>query len=281
VAVELGDLATSYGDLMRHFDFDAEQIRFVQDRMDRWLEVKRRFGPSVARVLENRNDLATRIDVQSDLEGNLAKLDREIRDQEKLMGTQADVLRKARERSGKQLSQDTAKLLHDLGFKKARFDILISPEDGFHRYGNVCCEYLFSANAGQSLLPLNKIASSGEVARVMLALKTLLADVDKTPVLVFDEVDANVGGEIGKVVGERLSRLSGEHQVFCVTHLPQVACQGKQHFLVEKEQSDTDTSVTINPIHSDAEERLGELARMLGDRNSDSARAHARELLGA
>jgi len=281
VAVELGDLASSYGDLLRHFDFDEEQIRMVQDRMDRWLEVKRRFGPTVARVLENRNDLATRIDMQGDLEGNLLKLEREIEDQEHELAAKANVLRKSREQAGGKLSKETATLLQVLGFKKARFDILISPEDGFHRYGNVRCEYLFSANAGQSLMPLNKIASSGEVARVMLALKTLLADVDKTPVLVFDEVDANVGGEIGKVVGERLARLSGEHQVFCVTHLPQVACQGAQHFLVEKEQSDTETTVSITPIHDDGDQRLDELARMLGDRSSSSARAHAQELLGA
>ena len=129
------------------------------------------------------------------------------------------------------------------------------------------------------MLPLAKIASSGETARVMLALKAVLAAYDATPVLVFDEVDANVGGEIGGSVGAELARVSDGHQVFCVTHLPQVACQGDHHFVVTKSQSDDHTDVNIRPLGDDPESRIGELARMLGDRNSASAISHARELL--
>ena len=116
------------------------------------------------------------------------------------------------------------------------------------------------------MLPLNKIASSGETARVMLALKTVLAESDATPLLVFDEVDANVGGEVGRAVGAELARLSAKHQVLCVTHLPQVASLAQNHFLVTKSQDDSSTRVEIGPIHIDREQRLGELARMLGDR---------------
>ena len=135
------------------------------------------------------------------------------------------------------------------------------------------------ANPGQPLLPLAKIASSGELARVMLALKTTLADADATPLLVFDEVDANVGGEIGAEVGKRLAELSKGHQVFCVTHLPQVAACANGHFLVEKSQTKTSTSVSIARIDGDKKRRVSELARMLGDRNSESAVAHAQKLL--
>ena len=128
-------------------------------------------------------------------------------------------------------------------------------------------------------MELNKIASSGETARVMLALKTVLADVDQTPLLVFDEVDANVGGEVGRSVGTEMARIAESHQVFCVTHLPQVASLSKQQLLVEKVHKQSETSVSIEPIHGDEERRIAELARMLGDRNSKSALTHARELL--
>jgi len=148
-----------------------------------------------------------------------------------------------------------------------------------HNSGDSHCRFVFAPNAGQELLPLNKIASSGETARVMLALKTVLAEADATPLLVFDEVDANVGGEVGRAVGTELARLSGKHQVLCVTHLPQVASLAQNHFVVTKSQDDASTAVEIGPIHEDRELRLGELARMLGDRNSASARAHAEELL--
>ena len=114
----------------------------------------------------------------------------------------------------------------------------------------------------------------------MLALKTTLADADSTPLLVFDEVDANVGGEIGAEVGKELAHLASRHQVFCVTHLPQVAACASSHFLVEKIQTKTSTSVSIIPISSNRESRVSELARMLGDRNSRSALAHAERLLG-
>ena len=113
----------------------------------------------------------------------------------------------------------------------------------------------------------------------MLALKTILADVDNTPVLVFDEVDANVGGEIGAEVGKELAKLSQKRQVFCVTHLPQVASQADSHFLVEKTQTKTSTSVEISQIGNDRKRRISELARMLGDRNSESALAHAEKLI--
>ena len=167
-----------------------------------------------------------------------------------------------------------------LGFKKADFQVQVIGLAEPGPMGDSACEFLFSPNVGEAPLALNKVASSGELARVMLALKTVLADLDGVPLLVFDEVDANVGGEIGRVVGEKMAAIAQNHQVLCVTHLPQVAAQAAYHLVVEKDQSKDRAIVTIEPIQEDRANRIGELARMLGDRNAKSARAHAEELLG-
>jgi len=147
--------------------------------------------------------------------------------------------------------------------------------------GTCRCAFLFAPNVGEAPLPLARIASSGELARVMLALKAVLADLDGVPLLVFDEVDANVGGEVGTVVGEKMAAIARRHQVLCVTHLPQVAAQADNHLVVSKDQSGDRAVVTIAPIHENRRARVGELARMLGDRSAKSAIAHAEQLLPA
>lgn len=279
--IELEDVGDEVGRLATDFDFDPEAIEVVTERMNLWQEVRRKYGGSVESVLAKREELANKLAVQGDIEGVLASKRAAAEKQEAALKKLAAKLRKAREGSAKKLAEKSAGLLKALGFKKAGLSIDILNEADLREHGDSRCGFLFAPNAGQELLPLNKIASSGETARVMLALKTVLAESDATPLLVFDEVDANVGGEVGRAVGAELARLAAKHQVLCVTHLPQVASLGRSHFVVRKDQGDDSTSVSISSIHESKDERLGELARMLGDRNSSSARAHAEELLGA
>jgi DNA repair protein RecN (Recombination protein N) len=221
-----------------------------------------------------------KLEVQGDIEGTLAKLDREIAAAEKAARAEAQTLRALREKAARELTKVAGKAIAQLGFKKADFQVRLVPLSELGPTGDCGVEFLFSPNVGEAPLPLQRIASSGELARVMLALKTVLADLDGVPLLVFDEVDANVGGEIGRVVGEKMAQIARGHQVLCVTHLPQVAAQGRSHLLVEKDQSKDRAVVTIVPIHDDRKVRVGELARMLGDRQAKSALAHAEELLG-
>ncbi len=277
--IELEDLGDTVGRLAGDFDFDPEAIEAVSERMNLWQELRRKYGGSVEAVLARREELANKLAVQGDIEGVLAKKRSAANELEKCLRKTAANLRKVREKTASKLADKAADLLKALGFKRAGLTIEIVGEAELREYGDSRCRFLFSPNAGQDLLPLNKIASSGETARVMLALKTVLAESDATPLLVFDEVDANVGGEVGRAVGAELARLSVKHQVLCVTHLPQVASLAQNHFLVTKSQDDSSTQVNIGPIHPDREQRLGELARMLGDRNSSSALAHAAELL--
>lgn len=279
VGLELADISSEYGNLARSSNMDEAQIETVRRKMTDWLGLCRKFGNSVESVLSARREMAAKIENQSDVRTTMEKLCRRADELLESLVPIAEKILKAREKAAKKLAERASKTLLGLGFKNARFDISISAESEPSPDCGSSCEFMFMANPGQPLLPLAKIASSGELARVMLALKTTLADADATPLLVFDEVDANVGGEIGAEVGKRLAELSKGHQVFCVTHLPQVAACANGHFLVEKSQTKTSTSVSIARIDGDKKRRVSELARMLGDRNSESAVAHAQKLL--
>lgn len=279
LSVEAEDLGQELDRLAGECDFDEEEIERVTVRMNLWQEIRRKMGGSVEAVLEKRRELADRLEQQGDVVGSLAKLDRQIATTETLLRAAAAKVLAVRRKAATQLGREAGKAIASLGFLRAGFAVEVTPEEKLSANGGSRCQFLFSPNAGQLAAPLHKIASSGEIARVMLALKTVLAGVDRTPVLVFDEVDANVGGEIGRIVGQRMAELGGGHQVFCVTHLPQVASLAQSHWVVEKQQDESRTSVTISPLHDSVDRRVDELARMLGDRHAKSARAHATELL--
>lgn len=279
LTVETTDLARDFEGLLGAYGFDPATTERLEAQMSAWLDCQRRYGPSLKQVQEARERLAARLSLQGDLAGTLERLKGEAE------AARAEVLREgarlqvAREKAGRTLVRDLLPVISGLGFKKATFEVAwaVAAEPG--PSGTHAVEFLFSANPGEPVRPLARIASSGELARVMLAIKALLAKADSTPVLVFDEVDANVGGEIGRVVGQRLAEVASGHQVFCVTHLPQVASLGSQHLSVEKRAGEDRTDVLIRSLGSVSEERISELARMLGDRHSESARRHARELL--
>ncbi len=280
-SAELGDLASEFGSLGRELQSEPDGEGSLEERMNSWLEARRRHGPDVRSVAAAREAMRLRVSSHGDIEGALARLDRQIEAAAREARTSASVLRAAREKAAKSLARSAAAGISELGFAKAEFRISITDAPGLGPTGDCGCEFLFSPNVGEAPLPLSRIASSGELARVMLALKAILADLDDVPVLVFDEVDANVGGEIGSVVGERMAAIARRHQVLCVTHLPQVAAQASGHFVVLKDQSGDRAVVTIAPIHGDRKARVAELARMLGDRSAKSALAHAEKLLRA
>lgn len=252
----------------------------LERRMNAWLDLRRRYGPDAASVRAKREALAARLAGSEGADARIAELQAEADAAEVRLRASAKGLRKARQKASLALAESVRRLLGHLGFRKADFKAEVVDAE-LSASGDSAVRFLFCPNAGQDLLPLSQIASSGEAARVMLALKTTLAAADRTPVLVFDEVDANVGGEVGAQVGRELAALGAAHQVVCVTHLPQVAALGHRHLVVTKDQDDRSTTVRIAAVDADKPARLGELARMLGDRSSKSALAHARELLDA
>ena len=278
-SVELGDLDGEFSSLAQSLNFDPEQAETLQGKMNAWLELKRKHGAKVEAVIAARDEMRRKLEVQGDIEGSLAKLEKQIAEAHKAARKLAAELRVTRETAAAQLAKAAAKVIVQLGFKRADFRVQLVPLPELGPQGDCGVEFLFSPNVGEPPLPLHRIASSGELARVMLALKAVLAEIDDVPLLVFDEVDANVGGEIGRVVGEKMADIAERHQVLCVTHLPQVAAQAQNHFVVTKDQTGDRASVAIEPIHGSRKVRVGELARMLGDRSAKSALAHAEELL--
>jgi DNA repair protein RecN (Recombination protein N) len=280
ISIEVEDLGREFASLASDLSFDPETVEEVKRRMNAWMEVRRRYGSDVSGVLDARAKMERRIDDQGDIEGTLEKLRASQKELEKKARVTAAALSRKRIRFGADLIKRTKPIMTELGFRKAELSVVVRDSKELGPRGDSWVELLFSPNVGEPLMSLARIASSGELARVLLALKTVLAEVDDIPVLIFDEVDSNVGGETGRAVGAKMAAIAGRHQVFCVTHLPQVAAFGTQHFVVEKDQSGSRSSVSIKSIHDQPAERIDELARMLGDRKAESAVAHARKLLG-
>jgi len=279
LSVELEDTGAEFEKLAEEFQFDPEEAVELERRMESWLDVRRRHGNSVGEVLATRERLARKLELQGNVKGAIAKLEIAVSEANAAARRTAATLRKSRETAARGLAREGAKRIGELGFVRTEFSVVLSNAAELRSSGDCTCEFRFSPNVGEPALPLSKIASSGELARVMLALKTILADVDKIPVLVFDEVDSNVGGEVGWIVGERLAGIAERHQVLCVTHLPQVAAHASTHLVVEKDQSGKRAEVSIRAIEGNRKDRIEELSRMLGDRTAKSALKHAGELL--
>ena len=279
VILEIQELGAEYEIVGSSLDFEPEFAEQVQSRMTDWQEFRRKYGRNVAEVLEAREEMLSKIESQGDIEGALDRLHEKADKEESALKTMASGLSRKRKKAGEELARKAEVVLLELGFKKGKCGLNLVKQSSLKSYGDALPEFLFSPNVGEPLKPLNEVASSGELARVMLALKTILANVDSVPVLVFDEVDANVGGEIGKMVGQRLKGIGANHQVVCITHLPQVAALGDNHFVVEKDQSGDRATVCIEKLDVGDDSRIIELARMLGDREAGSALSHAKELL--
>lgn len=276
--IEIEDINSELSGLAQSEWLDEQDIVLLQEKMNLWLEIKRKYGPTLQAVIEKRNNFIQLLNSQSNIEKCIYELTHVAQKKEQQLKILANELQTSRQKVAMALSIQILQLLKKIGLPKAKFEVAFNKEFSFKEFGEYSCSFLFSANPGHPLLPLNKIASSGELARVMLALKTLLAEVDNTPLLVFDEIDANIGGEIASQVAKELVKLSKNHQVFCITHLPQVAAYAHSHLLVEKHQDKQTTSVSILTLNTQSM-RIEELARMLGDRHSSSARSHAKELL--
>jgi len=275
----------------RSLDFNPEKLEGIEDRLAEINGLKRKYGSDVSEILAKRDQFAAELEQLAGNEENMKKLSEEIIKREKVIANLAIELADKREAGAKSLKQGVEKELKELNMNGVRFGVDFNyPTDseGFVEYNKIkmkptliglgTLEFLFSPNAGENLRPLAKIASGGELSRIMLALKSILNKQDTVPVMIFDEVDTGIGGRVAEKVGEKLKKVSKNKQVFCITHLPQIAGMASTHYRVEKKVEEKRTRSGIRKL--ELEERVEELARMSsGEKITKASLQHARELI--
>ena len=279
-AIAVKELGGTISDRLSQVEADPSRLAWLEERMAAYQKLRRKYGGSITEVLAT---LAEAKDRLKDLETRgeqLGLLEREIASVTKAMTKAGEALRAARAEVSKKLATAITRELRELGFAHGGFAVELMPSAEPKASGLDDVEFGFAPNVGEAMKPLRDIASSGEISRVMLATKVVLSGHDKVPVLIFDEIDANIGGETGNAVGRKLEVLGKSHQVICITHLPQVAVHGAQHHAVSKKVKDGRTTTDVLPLDQDT--RVEEIARMLGGRDLTKVTLqHAREMLKA
>ena len=281
--VPLRDLADRIRYYRDQIEANPERLMEIEQRLDRLHRLSKKYGGSLDAMLALQGSLRAQLDQLDTAETQLQELARAVEEGALLLRDLAGRLSRKRVEAAKKLTSQVTKELSALRMERTRFGVEVVPLSGEMAYGPAgqnTVEFVFSANPGEPLKPLAKVASGGELSRVMLALKTILAESDRVPVLIFDEVDAGVGGAVAEVMGRRLRDLSRHHQVLCVTHLPQVGSQAHAHYVVEKQVHQQRTVTHVRLLTE--RERKEEVARMLaGVTVTKNARAAAAEMIGS
>ncbi|MSU56760.1 MAG: DNA repair protein RecN [Pedosphaera sp.] len=299
-AASFGELQAELSRYADKVDVDPARLAELEERLNLIQSLKRKYGATLAEIIAFGEDAGEKLQSLESRDAELARINAALAKLDGELSRAGKNLSAARRKVIPQLAKAAAKQLADLGFKQSKFDVEIttpfvgdevtslkpneSHPDGsgltssptIRSTGFDEIEFQFSPNLGEPPKPLRAIASSGEMARVMLALKTVLAAQDEIPVLIFDEVDANIGGETANAVGEKMKQIAAKRQVLCITHLPQVAAPADAHYVVTKQVKDGRTISEITLL--DRKSRVTELARMLGGQ-SDAARKHAEAML--
>ena len=278
-AIQLQELHAAVGSRVGDIEADPARLAWVDERIAVYERMKRKYGGSLEAVFQTLETSRQRL---ADLSGRgerLAALEREIGVAGQDVARAGKALGNRRRAAAKKLGAAVTSELRKLGFAHGAFEVQLAPGE-VRPSGLDAVEFGFAPNVGETMRPLRAIASSGEISRVMLATKVVLAGLDRIPVLAFDEVDANIGGEMGRVVGGMLADLASDHQVLCITHLPQTAIHGARHLAVEKSVRDGRTYTSVRIL--DEKERAQEIARMLGGVDfTRSTLDHARDMLAS
>jgi len=288
---ELEEVVESLRSYGQSLEFNPTRLEEIEDRIAEINELKRKYGNDIVKILIRREEIAEELEQLASNEENMESLEDDLKKKELMLSKLGKQLAEKREAAAKNLSRSVEKELKELSMSNVllsvRFDYPTDPE-GFILFrkqkikatsnGLGTLEFLFSPNQGEEMRPLAKIASGGELSRVMLALKSILNDQDTVPVMIFDEVDTGIGGSVAQKVGIKLQKVATTKQVFCITHLPQIAGMAFSHFRVEKEVKGKRTRSTIRQLKH--KERVEELARMSsGDKITDASLKYAREML--
>jgi DNA repair protein RecN (Recombination protein N) len=276
----LQELARELDEYGGAVDLDPSRLAEVQRRRDLIFRLTKKYGPSLEAVVETARVARSELDLVDSGSLDLRQLEKRQQDVQRTLASAAAELTALRRDAAARLATEVDAVLPELGMPDGRLDVSLRARAEIGAVGAEDIELRVALNRGHESRPLARVASGGELSRVMLALKTILARLDRVPTLVFDEVDAGIGGKIGLQVGDTMRRVAKHHQVLAITHLPQIAARAHHHIVVEKGARGGITTADTRVVDGDA--RITEVARLLGgDPESDVSLAHARELLSA
>jgi DNA repair protein RecN (Recombination protein N) len=274
----LQELARSVEDYAESVELDPARLEEVRQRRDRLFGLLKKYGPTLDNVIEAGRSARAELDLIDTAQFDLANLMAREAEARRRLSAEAEKLSEMRLTAAKKLAKAVDALLPPLGMPDGHFSVALTARDEPTAEGGEDVEFRVALNVGHEDRPLARVASGGELSRVMLALKTILARVDRVPTLIFDEVDSGIGGRVGLQVGDTLRRVAKEHQVFAISHLPQIAARAHHHIVVAKGAKGGVTTADITVLEGTS--RVSEIARMLGgDPESKVSRAHAKELL--
>ena len=277
--ISLQEASYEVRDYLDGIDADPARLDRIQTRMDVIDRLKKKYGGTIPAVLERLSSVRSELESVDNYDMDMAQLDKEIGTLRKQLKNLAAELTARRQEVGAALSADIARELQGLGMAKARFRIVVTPAEKYTSRGADSLVMLFSANVGEEEKPLEKIASGGELSRIALAIKSIVAARDTGGTsMVFDEIDTGIGGRTAQMVAERIAFVAHYKQVLCITHLPQIACMADNHLYIAKRVKGDATVTQVTPLSE--EERVREIARMAsGDDVTEAALANAREML--
>lgn len=267
-------------------EYDPQRQEELVDRLDLYNTLKRKHLKQMPPeadlgelLLQKQAEIKALLDNIEFSEERLLELQKECQLAKANYLQAAETLSLLRKKTAKELAQKIALSLRELKMEKVQFDIVVAKKESYTANGYDNAEFLISPNPGEPLKPLTKIASGGEISRVMLAIKDVLIDRDIVPAMVFDEIDAGIGGDTANAIAKKIAAIAHKHQIICITHLAQIAAVADRHLMVIKNTDQDTTAVTVSTLQE--VEREQEIARMLSGRITDTTKAHARELLGA
>lgn len=273
----LSDFNREISDYMEDFTFDESELRQLEARLDVIRACHSKYGKTYEDVMAYLETVTEKIDKFSDYEQYIENCQKKKEKMERSLDQLCEKLTKVRKKAAVSLEKAITAALTELNFEKPRFRVSIEPLGKYSPKGGDIVEFLVATNPGADLYPLGKVASGGELSRIMLAVKTVFADVDHIETLIFDEIDVGISGRTAQKVSEKMSILGKQHQVICITHLPQIAAMADTHFVIEKVTSDDETRTEIRALSANESEE--ELARMLGGVEiTEAVLANAKEM---
>lgn len=276
--LELQELSRSIINYLENLMIDEERLKYLEEQIDSINRLKKKYGRTIDDIKEYRNSVEKKLEILINNEKAIEKAERRVSQLIKELEKLCSELTEIRKKISSKIEVMVTDELKDLNMSNVKFKVNFEKSDTFTLEGWDKIEFLISTNRGESLKPLSKIVSGGELSRIMLAFKNILANIDNIPSLIFDEIDAGISGRTAQVVGEKIKSISKNHQVICISHLPQISALGDSHFLIEKINNLERTQICVKKLNY--EERVEEISRLIAGVNvTDTTKQHAQEML--